>query len=118
MATLLKPTLITIFIITIQLVKGFNSEADEQQQPCGSVDGLAVLLGCQNFLLKDGPKVPPSGDCCKAVEEIGMNCTCKIITKDIEAILSMEKLVFVAQSCGQPLAPGTQCGSKTSNNSL
>ncbi|KAJ0021656.1 hypothetical protein Pint_30932 [Pistacia integerrima] len=89
----LKLTLLTIF--TILLVKGFSSEEHEQQQrPCGSVDGLAVLLGCQNFLLKDGPKVPPSGDCCKAVEEIGMNCTCKIITKDIEAILSMEKLAI------------------------
>ncbi|OMO59831.1 hypothetical protein CCACVL1_24588 [Corchorus capsularis] len=82
-----------------------------QEEECGNLVGLGVLLGCQSFIEKDKPMVAPSAECCGAINSIGMNCTCKIITKEIEKIISMEKLVIVAATCGQPLPKGTQCGS-------
>ncbi|XVF04802.1 hypothetical protein REPUB_Repub05bG0116900 [Reevesia pubescens] len=100
-----------IMVIEV-LIMGESSQVSGQGE-CGNLEGLGVLFGCLNFIEKDKPKVAPSTECCGAVNSIGMNCTCKLITKEIEQIISMEKLVYVAAACGHPLPPGTQCGSKT-----
>ncbi|XP_006470720.2 uncharacterized protein LOC102607411 [Citrus sinensis] len=95
------------------ILVGGKNQALAQQDDCGNLSGLGVLVGCQDFIVKEGPKVSPNALCCNAVKEIGMPCTCKLVTKQIEELLSMEKLAFVAQFCGRPIAPGTKCGSYT-----
>ncbi|KAL5764649.1 hypothetical protein ACOSQ2_017243 [Xanthoceras sorbifolium] len=106
--------LFTAAIIGI-LILGGSGQITAARQPdeneCRNGEGLGVLFGCLKFIKKEGPKVEPSSDCCKGVKEIGMTCTCSIITKEIEDIISMEKLLFVAHSCGNSLQPGTTCGS-------
>ncbi|XP_022731873.1 uncharacterized protein LOC111286255 [Durio zibethinus] len=98
-----------IMVIEV-LILGGRSQVSGQEE-CGNLVGLGVLFGCQNFIEKEKPKVAPSADCCKALKSIGMECTCKLITKEIEQIISMEKLVYVAGACGQPIPQGTYCGS-------
>ncbi|XVF47293.1 hypothetical protein PTKIN_Ptkin03bG0098300 [Pterospermum kingtungense] len=99
-----------LIMVMEALITGGISQVSGQEE-CGNLVGLGVLLGCQDFIVKDKPKVAPSARCCEAINSIGMNCTCKLITKEIEQTISMEKLLYVAQACGQPLPPGTQCGS-------
>ncbi|XVE59939.1 hypothetical protein DITRI_Ditri05aG0086700 [Diplodiscus trichospermus] len=102
-----------IMVIEMMLVLGLwgSRSLVSGNEECGNLVGLGVLLGCQNFIQKDEPKVAPSAECCSAVKSIGMKCTCELITKEIEQTISVEKLIYVAASCGQPLPRGTQCGS-------
>ncbi|EEF48944.1 uncharacterized protein LOC8274340 [Ricinus communis] len=68
---------------------------------------------CSKFVQKPGPKIHPSEACCKAVKSVDMLCICKHITKEVENIISTEKVVYVARTCGLTLKPGTKCGSYT-----
>lgn len=104
--------IVTAVAIVGILVLGGGNQASAELKECNNLEGLGVLIGCQMFIEKEGEKVAPSADCCQLVNEIGMPCTCKLVTKEIEDTISMEKLIFVAQSCGQPLQKGTNCGSK------
>ena len=100
-----------IMVIEVLILEGSSQVSGHEE--CGNLVGLGVLFGCLNFIEKDKPKVAASAECCGALKSIGMKCTCKLITKEIEQTISMEKLVYVAGACGQPLSQGTQCGSKT-----
>lgn len=76
--------------------------------------GIEVLLGCGDAIDKDLKTPPkPSEGCCSLVRIIGMKCVCEVINKGIEATIDMKKLVNVAAACGRPLAPRSQCGSKS-----
>lgn len=91
---------------------GVTDNVPSEEDDCGDLRGLGVLLGCLNFIRKDRSQLPPSPECCNYIKQFTMKCTCQIITKEIEETISMEKLVYVAKSCGYPLSPGTKCGSK------
>lgn len=76
--------------------------------------GIEVLLGCGDAIDKElTPPPKPSEGCCTLVRIIGMKCVCEVINKGIEATIDMKKLVNVAATCGRPLAPRSQCGSKS-----
>ncbi|KAF5750145.1 hypothetical protein HS088_TW03G00477 [Tripterygium wilfordii] len=77
------------------------------------VDGLGILLGCQDSIVKDKPPIPPSSLCCQAVQYVGMYCPCKLMNNEGMDHLSPEKLVSAGNACGKPLLPGTKCGSYT-----
>ncbi|CAL5330651.1 unnamed protein product [Camellia sinensis] len=77
----------------------------------GDLPGL--MAQCPKYVGRTGPQVEPSKECCDVVKTADVACVCKYITKEIEQIISMEKVVFVAQSCGKPLAHGSKCGSYT-----
>ncbi|EOY32805.1 Bifunctional inhibitor/lipid-transfer protein/seed storage 2S albumin superfamily protein, putative [Theobroma cacao] len=74
---------------------------------------MGAFFGYLNFIEKDKPRVAASAECYGALNSIGMKCTCKLITKEIEQTISMEKLIYVAGACGQQLPQRTQCGSMT-----
>ncbi|CAL5381708.1 unnamed protein product [Camellia sinensis] len=74
----------------------------------GDLPGL--MAQCPKYVGRTGPQVEPSKECCDVVKTADVACVCKYITKEIEQIISMEKVVFVAQSCGKPLAHGSKCG--------
>ncbi|XP_024464535.1 non-specific lipid transfer protein GPI-anchored 20 [Populus trichocarpa] len=68
---------------------------------------------CSRFVRIPGPKVPPSYACCQAVKEITVGdlpCLCKLLTPAVQKVISMEKAVCVARTCGLPVPPGTVCG--------
>ncbi|KAK6933886.1 Bifunctional inhibitor/plant lipid transfer protein/seed storage helical domain [Dillenia turbinata] len=77
----------------------------------GDIQRLATQ--CARFVLKPGPKVAPSPACCAVVKAANVPCVCKSVTKAVEQAVSMEKVVYVAQTCGKPLSHGTKCGSFT-----
>lgn len=82
-------------------------------------EGIEVLMSCLDSISKEMPHPPtPIKGCCTVVQTIGMNCVCEVITKELEALIDMQKLVNLAATCGRPLAPRSHCGSKSQRNPL
>lgn len=79
----------------------------------GSIPNLVAQ--CSSFVGVKGPKIPPSTGCCWAVKSADIPCVCSLVTPDIEKLISMEKVVFVARTCGINVPPGKKCGSKWYN---
>nr|DAD42568.1 TPA_asm: hypothetical protein HUJ06_000798 [Nelumbo nucifera] len=77
-------------------------------------DGVLLSIGynCWSYIQYPGPKTPPSRTCCSIVRNANMPCVCASVTEQEETHISMEKLVYVAFMCGNPLSHGTRCGSK------
>ncbi|KAK6928840.1 Bifunctional inhibitor/plant lipid transfer protein/seed storage helical domain [Dillenia turbinata] len=74
----------------------------------GDIQGLVTQ--CGRFVQKAGPKVAPSPACCSVVKAANVPCICQSVTKAVEQAVSMEKVVYVAQTCGKPLSHGAKCG--------
>ncbi|KAK6923445.1 Bifunctional inhibitor/plant lipid transfer protein/seed storage helical domain [Dillenia turbinata] len=72
-----------------------------------------LIAKCRSFVLKPGPKVPPSEECCAVAKKADIPCVCSFITPPIELIISLEKVVYVARTCGVEVPPGLKCGSYT-----
>lgn len=80
-------------------------------QSC-EVNVLGLVSQCEKYVRKSGPKSKPSWECCAVVKVVNVPCVCKLVTKEIEDAIDMDKVVYVARSCGKKVAPGTKCGSK------
>ncbi|OVA06100.1 Bifunctional inhibitor/plant lipid transfer protein/seed storage helical domain [Macleaya cordata] len=79
-------------------------------QSCdGDIRGLVEQ--CSRYVMKLIPRPPPSVACCEIVKKVDADCVCSHVTKEVEALISMDKAVFVAAYCGRPLPSGTKCGS-------
>ncbi|CAK7331150.1 unnamed protein product [Dovyalis caffra] len=68
---------------------------------------------CYQFVKKEGERIPPSPGCCQAVTKLNIPCVCEFVTPTVEAMVSMEKVVYVARTCGITIQPGMKCGSYT-----
>ena len=75
-------------------------------------DILGLQAQCALYFQKSLPRMNPSQQCCSVIKKANMPCVCHHMTKNDEKILDMKKVIFVAQYCGRPVAPGTKCGSK------
>ena len=74
-----------------------------------------IMTHCEQFVTKEGPKIPPSDDCCAVLKDTDIPCLCKHITPPVEAVISMDKAIYVARTCGCSVPPpGSKCGSKLS----
>ncbi|KAJ0021655.1 hypothetical protein Pint_30933 [Pistacia integerrima] len=110
--------LILIAVTAILLVGEGNTQALPPLQPpiqspqaaCSDGDATALWYECRMFFYQPGPNAPLSSLCCAALQQIGMDCFCSRITKDLENSISLEKVVEMANDCGNPLKHGTQCG--------
>ncbi|KAE8711355.1 putative Bifunctional inhibitor/lipid-transfer protein/seed storage 2S albumin superfamily protein [Hibiscus syriacus] len=71
----------------------------------------SLVSQCSEYIRVPGPEIPPSTDCCDVVKSVDIPCICKYVTPEIEKLVSMEKVVFVATACGLTLQPGMKCGS-------
>lgn len=101
------------FFVAIMVIAGisFSGKNVVTAQTCqGDLQGL--IKQCAQYVQKPGPIVQPSQGCCSIVKNVDVPCICKYITKDVEKIISMEKVVYVARFCGQAISSGTKCGSK------
>ncbi|GLT31551.1 hypothetical protein SLA2020_062800 [Shorea laevis] len=85
------------------LVSGQGCQADLQ----------SLVAQCAMYVQRAGPKLNPSTSCCSVIVHADIPCVCKYITSDIERVIDMEKVTYVAGYCGKALAPGTKCGSYT-----
>ncbi|KQJ88105.1 hypothetical protein BRADI_4g15400v3 [Brachypodium distachyon] len=56
------------------------------------------------------PKLDPSEACCAVWQKADIPCLCKLITKKIESVCSMEKVAYIVKFCNKPFAPGYKCG--------
>lgn len=98
------------FVLAMIMVGAMWCGQHASAQTCNA-DISSLMSQCQKYVKKSGPKMTPSPGCCAAVKPVDVPCACAYVTKDIEAMVSMEKVVFVARSCGVKLTPGTKCGS-------
>ncbi|KAJ9190271.1 hypothetical protein P3X46_001491 [Hevea brasiliensis] len=81
-------------------------------QPCeGDLQGL--ITQCAMYVQKGGPRMDPSQGCCNVIKYVDIPCVCKYISKEIEDVIDMDKVVHVADFCGKPLSHGMKCGSYT-----
>ncbi|KAE8712189.1 putative Bifunctional inhibitor/lipid-transfer protein/seed storage 2S albumin superfamily protein [Hibiscus syriacus] len=71
----------------------------------------SLVSQCSEYVKISGPGIPPSKSCCDVVKGLNIPCMCKYVTPDVERLVSMEKVVFVAKSCGLTVQPGMKCGS-------
>ncbi|KAJ9139752.1 hypothetical protein P3X46_030456 [Hevea brasiliensis] len=101
------------FILAMLILVGMSiSRKISAAQRCNT-DIVSLVLQCEKYVEKSGPKVSPSPGCCALVKSVNVSCVCVLLTKDIQDMISMEKVVFVARSCGKKISPGTICGSYT-----
>ncbi|KAG6630327.1 hypothetical protein I3843_13G008700 [Carya illinoinensis] len=104
--------LLAVFAILGILMSNDNSNMVAGQAACqGDLQGL--ITQCAMFVQKNLPKSNPSPGCCSVIQTVDIPCACKHITKEVEQVVDMEKVVFVAKYCGRALPAGTQCGSYT-----
>ncbi|KAF2301110.1 hypothetical protein GH714_020149 [Hevea brasiliensis] len=80
-------------------------------QPCeGDLQGL--ITQCAMYVQKGGPRMDPSQGCCNVIKYVDIPCVCKYISKEIEDVIDMDKVVHVADFCSKPLSHGVKCGSE------
>ncbi|WCJ36839.1 Bifunctional inhibitor/lipid-transfer protein/seed storage 2S albumin superfamily protein [Euphorbia peplus] len=99
--------MIGALILSDQIVSADCKDEKTQKQ-------IALLTSkCGEFIKKEGPKTLPSKQCCDALKGSDDHATCSCVTKEVEAMISMEKVVYIARKCGKHVPAGTKCGSYT-----
>lgn len=91
----------------------FGNAIQVSGQCQGDIQGL--MQQCARYVQRSGSESAPSKQCCDVLKNVNLACVCQHITDQVEKIISMEKCVSVANSCGKALAHGTKCGSKLKN---
>ena len=73
----------------------------------------SLITQCEAYVMK-GSLLPPTGSqgCCAAIKTIDIPCACQHVTKAIEGLVDMDRVVKVVRSCGISVPQGMQCGSK------
>ncbi|MCL7023645.1 hypothetical protein MKW94_006823 [Papaver nudicaule] len=78
----------------------------------GCDDEAKALAGlCGKYVLKPGPKIPPSEDCCLLVRQADVTCACMHATIEVVKLISLDKVFYVADTCGRKIPPVKKCGS-------
>ncbi|KAJ4801652.1 Bifunctional inhibitor/lipid-transfer protein/seed storage 2S albumin superfamily protein [Rhynchospora pubera] len=72
-----------------------------------------LLVFCGPYIQAGGGEMEPNEFCCDGIKKNMSPGICEFVPPFVEQIVSMKKLVYVADKCGLPLAPGTKCGSYT-----
>jgi hypothetical protein len=72
-----------------------------------------LIQECRKYVIfPANPKIPPSDACCGVIRKANVPCLCSKLNKEIEKIVCMEKVMYVADYCKNPLKPDSVCGSK------
>ncbi|KAK6933837.1 Bifunctional inhibitor/plant lipid transfer protein/seed storage helical domain [Dillenia turbinata] len=100
-------------VLAIIVIVGLISLAGGSYQVSAQCEGAIPVLieKCKSFVLIPGPQIPPSSECCALIKTANVPCLCDFMTPIIEKIVSMEKVVFVARTCGLSVPQGMKCGS-------
>jgi hypothetical protein len=99
--------LATLLLIASILVLEISAQTE-----CGG-DISAIETQCRSFYEKEGPQIPPSDACCDTMRGLDVTCYCnKYVTQDILKIISLEKALYVVETCQAQNIPKDNCGSK------
>ncbi|XP_057456745.1 uncharacterized protein LOC130747743 [Lotus japonicus] len=107
MATTLSTSLAMAILLVVASLMCNTTQVSAQ---CGANVG-DLISQCEKFVQKAGPTIPPSPGCCAVLKNVNVPCACRLITKDVEKLVSVPKAIFVARSCGLNVPAGMQCGS-------
>ena len=102
-----------IFLLAFFAITGILFPSDNNMvvgQGC-EADVENLVNNCGRFVQRDKPRISPSPQCCNAVHKANIRCACSHVTNETVKLIDMDKVVFVAMSCGRPLTPGS-CGGK------
>lgn len=106
---ILKINFMGLAILAMAGILIFNSSVALSQSCQGDLQGL--ITECAMYVQKRGPLMDPSPGCCNVIKSVDIPCVCKYISKEIESVIDMDKVVHVADFCGKPLSHGMKCGS-------
>ncbi|KAL6288663.1 hypothetical protein ACE6H2_006173 [Prunus campanulata] len=67
----------------------------------GDVGGL--IRQCSTYVEKGKPMTNPSQACCDLIKKVDILCACKHVTKELEELVDMNKVVHVVSYCGIPV---------------
>ncbi|KAM0919622.1 hypothetical protein ACQ4PT_008088 [Festuca glaucescens] len=77
-------------------------------------DIFALIPKCIFYVIgPPGTKSKPSQGCCDTWRKVDIPCLCSKVDADVEVIIDMEEVVYVADYCKRPLTPGSKCGTYT-----
>ncbi|KAJ0981692.1 hypothetical protein J5N97_009947 [Dioscorea zingiberensis] len=93
---------VNVIMAPVELVSG-----QEPGNDCGGPPLRDLMNKCQPF---DDEPEPPTKDCCIALQNANITNICSCFGR-IERGIILQKLSYIAQQCGRPLPPGTQCAS-------
>ncbi|XP_062208629.1 uncharacterized protein LOC133910129 [Phragmites australis] len=100
----------------LALVVAMATVGTQGEEGCDN-DLRNLVSECKQYMMfPANPKIPPSDGCCGAIQKANVPCLCSKVTKEIEKVVCMEKIVYVADYCKKPLQPGSNCGSYTVPN--
>ncbi|WCJ36841.1 hypothetical protein M5689_018016 [Euphorbia peplus] len=101
-----KCLILTFLMVGALVLNEQIVSADECDSQITSLD-----FYCRKFIGKEGIKLIPTKECCEQLRKADVPCVCKRVTPAVEAMISMEKVVFIARICLVTVKPGTKCGS-------
>ncbi|TKY49651.1 lipid-transfer protein DIR [Spatholobus suberectus] len=110
MARMINTNLVILAIIGILVFFGANKNVVVGQCQ-GDMTGLVTQ--CAMYVQKSGPKMNPSPECCHEIKIADGSCLCQHLTKAMLQFIDVQKVIYVAQSCGKPIPSGTNCGGVT-----
>lgn len=96
----------TLVLAVSILVVGISGQFE-----CGG-DLNGIVYHCKPFVKKEGPYVPPSKECCTALNGANALCYCQYVTPKLERNISIEKALNIAGYCNCQDIPTDKCGSK------
>ncbi|CAN0901829.1 hypothetical protein LINGRAHAP2_LOCUS21632 [Linum grandiflorum] len=104
--------LVGLTVILVLICTSTLQHQASAQSYCNA-DLSSLMSQCWKYVQKSGSKSAPSPGCCTAIKPVDLACACPYISKSVEGYVSMDKVVYVARSCGKNLVAGTKCGSYT-----
>ncbi|CAI0546783.1 unnamed protein product [Linum tenue] len=92
-----------------------SSSTSTSTSSCVHEQSRNVIRRCARLISKTGASLDePSAECCDAVRKAKLlPCLCSYITRDMEDLVDVGKVVGVFASCGKTVRPGTKCASVT-----
>ncbi|KAF8050196.1 hypothetical protein N665_2028s0003 [Sinapis alba] len=106
--------MITVMVVAIAFFMiGSDNVHMATAQLCGA--NLSGLMNeCLRYVSNAGPKSPPvSRSCCALIPPVDVPCACRYVSRDVTNYIDMDKVVYVARSCGKKIPSGYKCGSYT-----
>lgn len=100
------------FLVLAFVVAAAATVDTKDDEKCNNILKELVQECKQYVMFPSNPKIDPSEACCTAVQKADIPCLCSKVTKDVEKLVCMEKVVYVAKFCKNPLTSGSKCGSK------
>ncbi|CAL1409676.1 unnamed protein product [Linum trigynum] len=90
-----------------------SSSTSSSSSSCVHEQSRNVIRRCARLISKTGASLDePSAECCDAVRKAKLlPCLCSYITRDMEDLVDVGKVIGVFASCGKTVRPGTKCAS-------